>query len=106
MSSIKQKFNINKKYEKLLKNGKQIGIQVAKKNKKLIKQDEIRKFYDTLTQDGSRIMIRALAPTGWMTLSSFQDGLLLQDYYEYFEGKVKNASNFDQFEELELVILK
>lgn len=102
------KFNIQKKYVKKLKNGSQTGIMVKKKNNQVMKTQDIRKLYDNLVADDEniRIIIRALSPTGWSTLANLQDGLMLQDYEEYFQGHVVDTSKFNQFTELELVILK
>ena len=102
----KTKFTIEPKYEKKLKDGKQIGISVRKQKKQFIKLDEIRKFYNDLTENNeNKVIIRALGPDRWSTLASLEHGLNVLDYEDYYRGKVKDTGKFAQFSELEVVVL-
>jgi hypothetical protein len=105
----KQKFIIEKNYSKNTKNGSMNSLKITKSNTNKIKTTDVEKLFKTLHNkygSSSRLMIRGLGPTRWSTLANFNEGLIIDEYEEYFQGKVSNSDTFDNFSELEVIILK
>jgi hypothetical protein len=50
------------------------------------------------------VKIRGLTPLRWYTFKGFDDVLRLDDYDDYFNGRVKNTEKFGKISQLDIVI--
>ena len=93
-----------------------ITVQVNRKDKDMIKISEIKKLTEKLIKDnkGARIMVRALGISHmttvgegvFLTLKGLNERLRLDEYEDYFEGRVADTAKFMNFSQLELTIIK
>jgi hypothetical protein len=89
------------------KDGKITKFQLSKKNKQAMTTSEITKFYTKLrAKYGDKIHLRGLGPTRWSTLATFQDGLMIKEYDDYFQGTVRDNSKFDSFTDIEFLVVQ
>ena len=86
-------------------------IRVYKKaEKSQITPSEIKKLVDALLSESKksgnkhRIMIRGKCNTGTFTLKGFNTVLRVDESEDYFEGKVRDASHFANFNQLQITI--
>ena len=77
---------------------------------KQIDVPEVEKLCEKLLLTGkkfnAKIMIRALVADKWVTLKGFSTDLKIVDFEEYYLGKVKDATKFDMFDQLQVSILR
>jgi hypothetical protein len=52
----------------------------------------------------AKVKIRGLTPLRWYTFKGFDDVLRLDDYDDYFNGRVKNTEKFGKISQLDIVI--
>ena len=86
-------------------------IRVYKKDEKTqITPSEIKKLVDSLLTESKKtgkkhkIMIRGKCNSGTFTLKGFNTVLRVDESEDYFEGKVRDASHFANFNQLEITI--
>ena len=103
------KINFNKISTKNFKNGKETKYSITKTgDNDTFSTDEITLLYNKLMikkgYKNGQIMIRAQGITRWNTLATYSSGLLLQDYDEYFNGKICNPAKFGNFSKLQIFV--
>lgn len=100
----------NKRVE-LVKNKNGISKKVLtlyRKDKKEFSKNEVQDIVDGLeaiaekNDETRKIMIRALGPTGWLTLKGYNEDLALYDYDEYLDGKAKDKAKFKKFYQIQI----
>lgn len=102
------KFIKTKLGEKKFKDSKEVTLKITRSDKKKIDIKNITELYEDLKDydKDAKIRIRALGPTRWSTLAGYESGLMVDDYEEYFHGKVVNAQKFNNFTELQVTMLR
>jgi|SaaInlStandDraft_4_1057021.scaffolds.fasta_scaffold95122_2 hypothetical protein len=103
------KINFNKISTKDFKNGRETKYSITKTDDNdTFSTDEITSLYNKLMSKkeskNGQIMIRAEGINRWNTLATYSNGLMVQDYNEYFNGKVLNPDKFEDFYQLQIFI--
>ena len=80
-----------------------------KDNKPNIDTSDVKKIVSTIYAAGLKkgidpqIMVRALGPTGWKSFPMSDDGTIdIQEFEDYFAGRVKTTKKFSKFSQLEI----
>jgi hypothetical protein len=96
IGAVTQKFfNITKE-----RKGKLIDFEV----------EEIRDILSTIEEKASnagketRTIVKALCPTGWKTLKSFDEDMIIEEYEDYFKSRVKNVGKFGKIAQLIVIV--
>ena len=78
-------------------------------NKPNIDTSDVKKIVATIYAAGLKkgknpqIMVRAIGPTDWHSFTMSDDGTIdIQEFEDYFAGRVKNTKKFSKFSQLEI----
>ena len=87
----------------------QTTMKIHKNNKNDISPKEIQILTKQLlakAPKNTKLRIRGLGIDRWQNLKTFDDDLNVQDYDEYYQGKVEDSGKFTNFSQLELIFIK
>lgn len=101
-------YNRKKVGERKFKDGKEVYINIERKDKGIIDPWSIFKLEDEVKQydPNAKLRIRALGPTRWTTLKGYDTTLDILSYEDYFSGAVADTSKFNKFYKLQVTILR
>lgn len=107
---MSKSYKLAKLRSKVNKLFKENVYQVNNKKKDTpLDYDDIRKIHRNLMDkigDSDKIIIRGLSPIGWMTLTTKDGQLNLQNEADYFDGKVKQPNKFHSFFQIQIHVIK
>jgi hypothetical protein len=87
-------------------------IMISRKDKKWMKAEELKSYYNSLMNDANKdniklgVIIRLLAGTRWFTVKGKTTDLNIKTIDEYFEGRVRDEKKFATFSQIEVTVLK
>ena len=87
----------------------QTTMKIHRNNKHNITPTEIQMLTKNLLEKApknTKLRIRGLGIDSWHNLKTFDDDLNVQDYDEYYKGKVKDTGKFTNFSQIEMVFIK
>ena len=76
-------------------------------NNKIITPDDIKGLLTNLDEEygSNNVMIKGLNNTQWFSLKGYNQDLKLEDYDDYYDGRVNDASQFLYFYQLQVYVL-
>jgi len=108
-----KKYNIKKLDTSNVGKVKRVTYQFTRKdNKPNIDIDVLDDIINGLEKQAEKkgenikIMVRALNCQRWFTLKGFDETLNVQDFDDYYKGKVQKTEKFEKFSQLQVTILK
>ncbi len=74
------------------------GINITRNDGKKIDMKEIQELDEYLQENlPNNFMLRVMGPTRWSTLKGYDGKINLKSEEDYFQGKVKDVSKFNEF---------
>ena len=97
-------FNIEKLAERKLAGERKITIKITPKDGGNFDMEDVRKVADDMERytDSTNFLIRVMGPVHRHTVKKFDSELFLQEYEDYFFGKVVNPDKFNNFSFVEV----
>ena len=81
-------------------------INLHRRDKKPIEIDEIRRINNKYIPENSKSIIRGLNSLQWWTLKSLNEDLNVQNYEDYFQGRVSDSTKFEKFYQLSITVVQ
>lgn len=88
------------------KDAVQTTIQLSNKNKSFMTVNQVNKIIHKFKSNNSKVMVRGLNIQKWATLKGFDTEFDPDNFIEYYENKVNDASKFTTFAQLQISVLK
>ena len=95
---------------KVIRGNAQKVILIEKKNNSKINissithiAEEFSELYEKKYKKDVKFVVRAKNPIGYLTLKGYNEGIdAIEDQADYFDGRVKEKSKFNEYDSVEL----